>query len=58
MPTIFGVLWADLTLDHVRVYLGLADREPLAWEAKGTRLDANEVRRQAAHLPMDTKWAT
>src|SRR3954468_13046672 len=46
MQTIFGVLWNNLTLDDVRVYLDTADTKPLTWEAKGTRVDANEVRRQ------------
>lgn len=46
MPTIFGVPWAELTLEDVQAFLKQADSEPLAWEAKGTRLDATEIRRQ------------
>ncbi|MET0600924.1 MAG: RNA-binding domain-containing protein [Baekduia sp.] len=46
MQTIFGVDWADLTLKEVSAYLQTADAEPLTWEAKGTRLDPGEVRRQ------------
>lgn len=46
MTTIFGPSWADLTLDDVRRYLEQADDEPLLWEAKGTRLDPSEIRRQ------------
>jgi hypothetical protein len=44
--TIFGTTWADLTLDDVQRFLDGADDEPLLWEAKGTRLDKAEVRRQ------------
>jgi hypothetical protein len=44
--TIFGPGWADLTLQDVQSYLNDAEDEPLLWEAKGTRLDKNEVRTQ------------
>ena len=44
--TIFGPRWADLTLQDVQSYLDDAEDEPLLWEAKGTRLDKNEVRTQ------------
>lgn len=44
--TIFGVPWSDLTLERVRSYLEEADDEPLLWEAKGTALDAGQVRRE------------
>ena len=44
--TIFGPGWAELTLQDVQSYLDEADDEPLPWEAKGTRLDKNEVRTQ------------
>lgn len=46
MSTIFGVQWSDLGLEHVEAYLDQADDEPLLWEAKGTKLDPKEVRRQ------------
>jgi hypothetical protein len=46
VQTIFGVDWAELTLKDVGAYLKTADAEPLTWEAKGTRLDPGEVRRQ------------
>jgi hypothetical protein len=36
----------ELTLDHVRNFLGDAGPEPLLWEAKGTKLDRREVRNQ------------
>lgn len=44
--TIFGVPWDELSLAHVQSYLIRADDEPLLWEAKGTKLHPNEVRRQ------------
>jgi hypothetical protein len=44
--TIFGPAWADLTLQDVQSYLDDAEDEPLLWEAKGTRIDKNEVRTQ------------
>jgi Putative DNA-binding domain len=44
--TIFGAGWGDLTLDHVQTFLEQADDEPLLWEAKGTKLDKSEIRRQ------------
>jgi Schlafen, AlbA_2 len=44
--TIFGVPWSELELEHVKAFLDQADDEPLLWEAKGTALDKNEVRRQ------------
>jgi hypothetical protein len=44
--TIFGVPWDELELDTVRAYLDGAEDEPLLWEAKGTDLDKNEIRRQ------------
>ena len=44
--TIFGPAWADLKLADVQSYLDHAEDEPLLWEAKGTRLDKNEVRTQ------------
>ncbi len=44
--TIFGTSWADLGPDDVEAFLGQADDEPLLWEAKGTELDKNEIRRQ------------
>jgi len=44
--TIFGASWNDLRLDHVQTYLDQADDERLLWEAKGTTLDKNEIRRQ------------
>jgi hypothetical protein len=46
VPTIFGPEWPDLTLVHVQRYLDQADDEPLLWEAKGTKLDKSEIRRQ------------
>jgi hypothetical protein len=46
LVTIFGTAWGDLDLEHVQTYLDQADDEPLLWEAKGTKLDKNEVRRQ------------
>lgn len=46
VPTIFGPEWMDLTLDHVQAYLDEADDEPLLWEAKGTKLHKDEIRRQ------------
>jgi hypothetical protein len=46
MSTIFGVPWSELRLKHVAAYLEQADDEPLLWEAKGTKLDPKEVRRQ------------
>lgn len=44
--TIFGAPWHALRLEHVSSFLEQADDEPLLWEAKGTQLDKNEVRRQ------------
>lgn len=44
--TIFGAPWSELRLEHVQTYLDQADDEPLLWEAKGTRLNARDVRRQ------------
>jgi len=44
--TIFGVLWSDLTLEHVQAFLKEAGDEPLLWEAKGTKLDGRAIRRQ------------
>jgi hypothetical protein len=44
--TIFGPEWAELTLQDVQSYLKDAEDEPLLWEAKGTRIDKNEVRTQ------------
>jgi hypothetical protein len=44
--TIFGVPWTELDLPDVEAFLEQADDEPLLWEAKGTQLDPNEVRRQ------------
>lgn len=44
--TIFAAPWPDLDLENVTTFLSDADDEPLVWEAKGTKLDANEVRRQ------------
>lgn len=44
--TIFGAPWAELRLAHVTAFLRHADDEPLLWEAKGTELQANDVRRQ------------
>jgi hypothetical protein len=44
--TIFGAPWEELRLEDVEAFLEQADDEPLLWEAKGTSLDKNEVRRQ------------
>ena len=44
--TISAITWSGLTLEHVQRYLDEADDEPLVWEAKGTRLDPEEIRRQ------------
>jgi hypothetical protein len=44
--TIFGAPWSELKLEHVQTYLDQADDEPLLWEAKGTKVDPKEVRRQ------------
>jgi hypothetical protein len=45
--TIFGVRGeAELELEHIKNFLDQADDEPLLWEAKGTKLDKAEVRRQ------------
>ena len=44
--TIFGPEWDELTLQDVQAYLDQAEDEPLLWEAKGTRIDKNEVRTQ------------
>lgn len=46
--TIFGPSWSELSLEDVRSFPADADDEPLLWEAKGTKLDKNEVRRQVA----------
>src|SRR3954469_26053478 len=46
MLTIFGPPWGELRLEHVQAFLDEADDEPLLWEAKGTKLDKSEVRRQ------------
>lgn len=48
MSTIFGNEWADLTLEDVKAFLDRSDDkdEPLVWEAKGTRFDKKELRRQ------------
>jgi Putative DNA-binding domain len=46
MSTIFGAPWSELRFEHVEAYLEQADDEPLLWEAKGTKLDPKEVRRQ------------
>jgi hypothetical protein len=44
--TIFGIPWAELTLDRLRVFLGDAGHEALLWEAKGTELSSRELRVQ------------
>jgi predicted HTH transcriptional regulator len=44
--SIFGPSLADLTLDDVQSYLDRSDDEPLLWEAKGTKPEKGEVRRQ------------
>lgn len=44
--TIFGPSWSELGIEAVQGFLDQADDEPLLWEAKGTRLDKNEIRRQ------------
>jgi predicted HTH transcriptional regulator len=44
--TIFNATWPELTLNDVREFLREADDEALLWEAKGTKLDPGEVRRQ------------
>lgn len=44
--TIFGAPWNELSPEHLQSYLDQADDEPLLWEAKGSRLDSGEVRRQ------------
>lgn len=44
--TIFGVSWSELRAENVATFLADADDEGLLWEAKGTELDKNEVRRQ------------
>jgi Putative DNA-binding domain len=46
MFTIFGAHWSELRLEHVQAYLDQADDESLLWEAKGTKLDPKEIRRQ------------
>jgi hypothetical protein len=46
VPTIFGPEWEDLRLADVQAHLAEADDEPLPWEAKGTKLNKREVRRQ------------
>lgn len=46
--TIFGPEWDAVSLSDVRLFLDGAVDEPLLWEAKGTKLDRNEVRRQVA----------
>lgn len=45
--TVFGPAWADLELEHVEAFLEQdAEDEPLLWEAKGTKLDRHEIRKQ------------
>jgi hypothetical protein len=48
MSTIFGKDWADLSIEHLKTFLDGSDDkdEPLVWEAKGTRFDKKELRRQ------------
>jgi hypothetical protein len=44
--TIFGVPWERLSESDVEAFLKRAGDEPLLWEAKGTKLYPDEVRRQ------------
>lgn len=44
--TVFGPAWHDLALADLEAFLEDADDEPLLWEAKGTKLDRHEIRKQ------------
>jgi hypothetical protein len=46
MPLLFAVPLQGLTLGILRDFLDAAEPEPLIWEAKGTKLDPHEIRRQ------------
>lgn len=46
MPNLFSVSLDELSLDQLDQFLDAADPEPLLWEAKGTKLDPHEVRKQ------------
>jgi hypothetical protein len=48
VPELFTVPLQELTLADLEAFLGGAESEPLLWEAKGTKLDPHEVRRQVA----------
>lgn len=43
---LFSVPLDELSLDVLEHFLEAADSEPLLWEAKGTKLDPHEVRKQ------------
>jgi hypothetical protein len=43
MQRIFDIDWEDLSLDHVRAFLGTADEEGVVWEAKADRPDGVEA---------------
>ena len=42
---LFGVPWGDLSIEHVEAFLSEEKEEGLVWEAKGTTLHADSVRR-------------
>lgn len=46
--TIFGPSWDALDLEAVRAFLADSDEEPLTWEAKGTKVHPDSVRKHAA----------
>ena len=56
--TIFGKPWAELTVDDIRRYLDQDDDEPVIWEAKGTKLDKHEVRREVCAFANGRESAT
>jgi hypothetical protein len=46
MTNLFDVPFWELTLEELKGFLSSADAEPLLWEAKGTKLDSHEIRKQ------------
>src|SRR5215217_8988756 len=44
--SLFGAAWEQLDRGDVEAFLAHGEPEPLFWEAKGTKLESGEVRKQ------------